>query len=163
MYTRKNGRMTFRSNRRPGFKRNSNFSNGKARNKGTISQQYQKYLKFAKEAFASGDRVKSEYYYQFADHYSRLMLELEIVIDDNINNQDSLEIKSNQDSLEIKSADQNNTNIEKSIPDIEPIIDSKDKNVSFEEDESENESIESVSFISQPAKKKLTKTKKESV
>ena len=154
MYTRKNGRMTFRSNRRPGFKRNSNFSNGKVRNKGNISQQYQKYLKFAKEAFSSGDRVKSEYYYQFADHYSRLMIELGISFEDNINN---------QDSLEIKSADQKNTNIEKSIPDIEPIVDSKDKNVTLEGDESENESIESVSFISQPAKKKLVKTKKESV
>ena len=154
MYTRKNGRMTFRSNRRPGFKRNSNFSNGKVRNKGNISQQYQKYLKFAKEAFSSGDRVKSEYYYQFADHYSRLMIELGISFEDNINN---------EDSLEIKSADQKITNIEKSIPDIEPIVDSKDKNVTLEEDESENESIESVSFISQPAKKKLIKTKKESV
>ena len=156
MYTRKNGRMTFRSNRRPGYKRNSNFSNGKVRNKGNISQQYQKYLKFAKEAFSSGDRVKSEYYYQFADHYSRLMIELGISFEDNVNN---------QDSLEIKSADQKNTNIEKSIPDIEPIVDSKDKKVTLEEDEdeSENESIESVSFISQPAKKKLIKTKKESV
>ena len=156
MYTRKNGRMTFKSNRRPGFKRNSNFSNGKVRNKGNISQQYQKYLKFAKEAFSSGDRVKSEYYYQFADHYSRLMIELGISFEDNVNN---------QDSLEIKSADQKNTNIEKSIPDIEPIVDSKDKKVTLEEDEdeSENESIESVSFISQPAKKKLIKTKKESV
>ena len=82
------------------------------------------------------------------------MLELEIVIDDNINN---------QDSLEIKSADQKNTNSVKSIPDIEPIVDSKDKNVTLEGDESENESIESVSFISQPVKKKLVKTKKESV
>ena len=36
-------------------------------------------------------------------------------------------------------------------------------NSNTEEDESENESIESVSFISQPAKKKLIKTKKESV
>ena len=92
MYTRKNGRMTFRSNRRPGFKRNSSFSNGKIRNKGNITQQYQKYLKFAKEAFSSGDRVKSEYYYQFADHYSRLMIELGISFEDNINNEDSLEI-----------------------------------------------------------------------
>ena len=154
MYTRKNGRMTFRSNRRPGFKRNSNFSNGKVRNKGSITQQYQKYLKFAKEASSSGDRVKSEYYYQFADHYSRLMLELGIVYDDNINN---------QDSLEVKSTDQKNSNIEKSNADIESITDSKDKNTAFEEKDNESESIESVSFISQPAKKKLIKTKKESV
>ena len=154
MYTKKNGRVTFRSNRRPGFKRNSNFSNGKVRNKGSITQQYQKYLKFAKEASSSGDRVKSEYYYQFADHYSRLMLELGIVYDDNINN---------QDSLEVKSTDQKNSNIEKSNADIEPITDSKDKNTAFEKEDNEHESIGSVSFISQPAKKKLAKTKKESV
>jgi len=154
MYTKKNGRVTFRSNRRPGFKRNSNFSNGKGRNKGSITQQYQKYLKFAKEASSSGDRVKSEYYYQFADHYSRLMLELGIALDDNINN---------QDPLEVKSTDQKNSNIEKSNADIEPITDSKDKNTAFEEEDNEHESIESVSFISQPAKKKLVKTKKESV
>ena len=154
MYTKKNGRVTFRSNRRPGFKRNSNFSNGKGRNKGSITQQYQKYLKFAKEASSSGDRVKSEYYYQFAEHYSRLMIELGIVFEDNIND---------QESLEVKSADQKNTNIKKPIADIEPIVDSKEKDATFEEDDSENESIESVSFISQPAKKKLTKTKKETV
>ena len=154
MYTKKNGRVTFRSNRRPGFKRNSNFSNGKGRNKGSITQQYQKYLKFAKEASSSGDRVKSEYYYQFADHYSRLMLELGIVYDDDINN---------QDSLEVKSTEHKNSNIEKSNADIEPITDSKDKNTAFEEEDNEHESIESVSFISQPAKKKLVKTKKESV
>ena len=152
MYTKKNGRVTFRSNRRPGFKRNSNFSNGKVRNKGNITQQYQKYLKFAKEASSAGDRVKSEYYYQFADHYSRLMLELGIVLDDNINN---------QDSLEVKSTDKKDSNIQKSITDNEPITDSKEKSATFEEEESEQDSIESVSFISQPVKKKTTKTKKE--
>ena len=135
-------------------KRNTNFSNGKVRNKGNIAQQYQKYLKFAKEASSSGDRVNSEYYYQFADHYSRLMLELGIVLDENINN---------QDSSEVKSTDQKNSNIEKSNADIESITDSKDKNTAFEEEDNEHESIESVTFISQPAKKKLAKTKKESV
>ena len=154
MYAKRSGRVAFRSNRRQGYKRNSNFSNGKVRNKGNITQQYQKYLKFAKEASSSGDRVKSEYYYQFADHYSRLMLELGIVLDDNINN---------QDSLEVKSTEQKNSNIEKSNADIEPISDSKDKNKAFEEEDNEHESIESVSFISQPVKKKLTKIKKESV
>ena len=58
MYTKKNTRVTFRSNRRPNFKRNNNFSNGnKPRNKGNVSQQYNKYLKLAKEASSSGDRV----------------------------------------------------------------------------------------------------------
>ena len=152
MYTRKNGRVTFRSNRRPGFKRNSNFSNGKVRNKGNITQQYQKYLKFAKEASSAGDRVKSEYYYQFADHYSRLMLELGIVLDENTNN---------QDSLEVKSTDQKNSHIQKTVTDNESVNDTKEKNVTLEEEETEQDSIESVSFISQPVKKKSVKTKKE--
>ena len=64
MYIKKNTRMTFKSNRRSAFKRNNNFSNGKVRNKGNITQQYNKYLKLAKEAFTSGDRIQSEYYYQ---------------------------------------------------------------------------------------------------
>ncbi len=152
MYTRKNGRVTFRSNRRPGYKRNSNFSNGKVRNKGNITQQYQKYLKFAKEASSAGDRVKSEYYYQFADHYSRLMLELGIVLDENTNN---------QDSLEVKSTDQKNSHTQKSVTDNELVNDTKEKNVTLEEEETEQDSIESVSFISQPVKKKSVKAKKE--
>ena len=46
MYTKKNGRMTYKSNRRPNFKRNNNFGS-KGRNKGNITQQYNKYLKLS--------------------------------------------------------------------------------------------------------------------
>ena len=94
MYPKKSGRVSFRSNRRQNYKR-SNFSNGKVRNKGNISQQYQKYIKLAKEAFSSGDRVQTEYYYQFADHYSRLMQELGIAYEESENN-----ISSENKSLE---------------------------------------------------------------
>ena len=84
MYTKKSGRISFKSNRRPTYRRGSNSnSNGKPRNKGNVSQQYNKYLKLAKEAFSSGDRVQSEYYYQFTDHYYRLMIELGINIEEN--------------------------------------------------------------------------------
>ena len=82
MYSRKNGRVTFKSNRRTGFKRNINFSNPKGNNKGNISQQYNKYIKLAKEAFSSGDRIQAEYYYQFTDHYYRLMQEMGINLED---------------------------------------------------------------------------------
>ena len=83
MYTKKNTRVTFRSNRRSNFKRNNSFSNGKPRNKGNVTQQYSKYLKLAKEASSSSVRVQSEYYYQFTDHYYRLMLELGITLEEN--------------------------------------------------------------------------------
>ena len=84
MYTKKNGRMTYKSNRRPNFKRSNNYSS-KGRSKGNVTQMYNKYLKLAKEAFTSGDRIQSEYFYQFTEHYYRLMIELGINLDENSN------------------------------------------------------------------------------
>ena len=104
MYVKKNTRVTFRSNKRHGHKRSNSFSNDRGRNKGNITQQYQKYLKLAKEASASGDRIQSEYFYQFADHYSRLMLELGLVIEENLENQIPEELK----SIDQKSKNDNN-------------------------------------------------------
>ena len=48
MYTRKNGRLTYRANRKQGFRKTHNFSDGRVRHKGNIVQQYQKYLKHCK-------------------------------------------------------------------------------------------------------------------
>ena len=87
MYTKKNGRMTFKSNRRPNFKRNNNFAS-KSRSKGNITQQYNKYLKLAKDTFSSGDRIQAEYYYQFTDHYYRLMMEFGINLEDQDSSED---------------------------------------------------------------------------
>ena len=77
MYKKNNGRTTYKSSRRTSFKK-SGYQNFKGRNKGNVSQQYNKYLKLAKEAFRSGDRIQSEYYYQFTDHYFRLMVEFSV-------------------------------------------------------------------------------------
>ena len=150
MYTKKNTRVTFRSNRRSNFKRNNNFSNGKPRNKGNVTQQYNKYLKLAKEASSTGDRIQSEYYYQFTDHYYRLMLELGISLEEN----DVQNAKpSTETSLE------NNTSIENTNS-----LDEKKEEVITDSESSVNdddlESIESITFISEPVKKKTTRTKK---
>ena len=150
MYTKKNTRVTFRSNRRSNFKRNNNFSNGKPRNKGNVTQQYNKYLKLAKEASSSGDRIQSEYFYQFTDHYYRLMLELGISLEENdVQNAKS----STETSLE------NNTSIENTNS-----LDEKKEEVITDSESSVNdddlESIESITFISEPVKKKTTRTKK---
>ena len=150
MYVRKNTRVTFRSNKRHGHKRNNSFSNDRGRNKGNITQQYQKYLKLAKEASASGDRIQSEYYYQFADHYSRLMLELGLFNEENLENQNPEELK----STDQKSENDNNLN--------EVVETDKGKEATVTEDENDHGSIESVPFISQPAKKKFVKNKKDS-
>ncbi len=147
MYTKKNTRVTFRSNRRPNFKRNNNFSGNKSRNKGNVSQQYNKYLKQAKEAFSSGDRIQSEYYYQFTDHYYRIMVELGISFEEN-NMNDSGYTEDGIDDNKISDIKKENViitddNIEEKI----------DKNKEDESTEDEIDSIESIPFISSPAKK----------
>ena len=154
MYTKKNTRVTFRSNRRSNFKRNNNFSNGKNRNKGNVSQQYNKYLKLAKEASSSGDRIQSEYYYQFTDHYYRLMLELGINLEESENQQD----KDSSDEI----SEKNDTNKE----DDNSFDEKKDEDALIVTQSNDNqddlESIKSIPFISKPVKKKSTRTKKAS-
>ena len=131
MYTKKNGRVTFKSNRRPNYKRNNNYGS-KGRNKGNITQQYNKYLKLAKEAFRSGDRIQSEYYYQFTDHYYRLMIELGINIDENLHGEDSKDSISDEQS--------NDNQIERTNE--------------ADESNTDQESIESIPFIAEPSKDK---------
>ena len=147
MYTKKNGSLTYKTNRRPNFKRNNNYSS-KGRNKGNVTQQYNKYLKLAKDTFSAGDRIQAEYYYQFTDHYYRLMQELGINLDD----QDSF--SEPKDS----SSDNNIIENEKEIKlnSDEDIETNKDE----EEDEAVDNSIESIPFISEPVKKKRTRTSK---
>ena len=148
MYIKKNARVTFRSNRRSNFKRNNNFSNNKSRNKGNVTQLYNKFLKLAKES-SSGDRIQSEYYYQFADHYYRIMIELGISLEENDLNEnvvsaDTSEINNNEKDVSLeksKDLDENNSN---------------DPNESNNDD---LQSIESIPFISEPVKKQTTKTK----
>ncbi|MDA9749213.1 DUF4167 domain-containing protein [Pelagibacteraceae bacterium] len=137
MYKKNNGRTTYKSSRRPGFKKTGGYQNFKYRNKGNVSQQYNKYLKLAKEAFRSGDRVQSEYYYQFTDHYFRLMVEMGINIEDNTINDDT-KISTNEQILENESSNSSET----------------------EESSSDQESIESIPFIADPSKEKRTRSSK---
>ena len=112
MYTKKNGRMTYKSNRRPNFKRNNNY-NSKGRNKGNVTQQYNKYLKLAKDTFSSGDRIQAEYYYQFTDHYYRLMLELGLSLEDQESSDDNKAIES--ENIDIENDKENSKNIKDTL------------------------------------------------
>ncbi len=141
MYAKKNGRMTYKSNRRPNFKRNNNFGS-KGRNKGNVTQQYNKYLKLAKDSFSSGDRIQSEYYYQFTDHYYRLMVELGINLEDQ---ESSLDTKENI-------ADISSTEKIEETSDVDTKLDETNLN------EEIDQSIESIPFISEPVKKRRSKT-----
>ena len=145
MYTKKNGRMTFKSNRRPNFKRNNNFGS-KSRSKGNITQQYNKYLKLAKDTFSSGDRIQAEYYYQFTDHYYRLMMEFGINLDDQDSSEDVKVV--NNESV---NSDENK---EASNADSQKLEEEETK------DNDVDQSIESVPFISEPVKKKRFRSSK---
>ena len=141
MYKKNNGRTTYKTNRRPSFKKTGGYQNFKGRNKGNVSQQYNKYLKLAKEAFRSGDRVQSEYYYQFTDHYYRLMVELGINIEENIQNEDSKDIIS-----------------EKTVSENDAVTSTN--SITNENDQNENDSIESIPFIAEPSKEKKSRSNK---
>ena len=131
MIYKKNGRTAYKSNRRTSFKKPGGYKNYNNRNRGNVSQQYNKYLKLAKEASRSGDRIQSEYYYQFTDHYYRIMEELGINIEDNTNLDDQKQSSSNE-----QSSDSETESIEVS-----------------DNDKAEDESIESIPFIAEPTKK----------
>ena len=143
MYTKKNGRMTYKTNRRPNFKRSNNNYSSKGRNKGNVTQQYNKYLKLAKDTFSAGDRIQAEYYYQFTDHYYRLMQELGINLDD----QDS--------SLDTRDTNSENEK-ENKLSSEEDMVTNKVE----DEDDVVEDSIESIPFISEPVKKKKNKNSK---
>ena len=145
MYTKKNGRMTYKTNRRPNFKINNNYSS-KGRNKGNVTQQYNKYLKLAKDTFSAGDRIQAEYYYQFTDHYYRLMQELGINLDD-------------QDNL-LESRDTNSENIVSENEKENKQSSEEDTETNKDEDDVVIDSIESIPFISEPVKKKRTRSSK---
>ena len=153
MYTKKNGRVSYRSGKRSNFKRNNTFIN-KSRNKGNVTQQYNKYLKLAKEASSSGDRIQSELYYQYTDHYYRVMVELGISFEEH-------------DGSENKSIENKPVEVEEKASSKEEEL-PEEKNINLKEDLQEDskedlESIESIPFISDPPKKKSTKRKKASV
>ena len=146
MYTKKNGRMTYKTNRRPNFKRSNNNYSSKGRNKGNVTQQYNKYLKLAKDTFSAGDRIQAEYYYQFTDHYYRLMQELGINLDD----QDNILESRGASSENIVSENEKDNNQSSQ----------EDLDTNKDEDDAVDDSIESIPFISEPVKKKRTKSSK---
>ena len=131
---KKNGRTAYKSNRRTSFKKPGGYKNFNHRNRGNVSQQYNKYLKLAKEASRSGDRIQSEYYYQFTDHYFRLMAELGINVDE-----------SNTEDLKQSSSEENSN--ETTVESNENVKES-------------DESIESIPFIAEPSKEKRSRSAK---
>ena len=102
------------------------------------AQALTKYLALAKNAASSGDTIKAEYYYQHVDHFSRLKTENDIDKDGQIN-----EIENKK-----------NTNEEKN--DVVFLKEKSSENneyISNKAQEVDDESLDSVSFLSEPLKK----------
>ena len=61
--------------KRQGGGRNNYESNGpEGKVRGTAQQVLDKYLVLARDAASAGDRIKSESYFQFAEHYYRIVI-----------------------------------------------------------------------------------------
>ena len=56
-------------NRENGFRRKNN------RNNGNVDKLILKYNELAREALSNGDKILSENYYQYADHFLRISIE----------------------------------------------------------------------------------------
>ena len=56
-------------NKENGFRRKSN------RNNGNVEKLITKYNELAREALSNGDKILSENYYQYADHFLRISIE----------------------------------------------------------------------------------------
>ena len=150
-FTKRNTRSTFKPNRRNSFgKINNSFSNHKIRFKGNIQQMHEKYIDLAKETLSLGDRIQSEYYYQLADHYSRLMVENNIkstnLGEDSKRNYETAIDNEGKENTGLVDKDQTENNVDKSP-------ESKDEN------QIPDSSISSVPFIARPTNK-TTKLKK---
>ena len=84
-----------RNNRRGGGGGNQNRarvydSNGPdVRVRGTAHQVAEKYMALAKDAASAGDHVTAESYYQFAEHYQRILSNWDAEIEAHINAQES--------------------------------------------------------------------------
>ena len=155
MYVKKNERSSFKSNKRYSFKKNTSYSNHRNRAKGNVSQLYEKYLRLGKVAASTGDRIQSEYYFQFADHYSRLMTESGIKPNEDNKNDENLNSQESKD--DVRETDENSSGDSVVLKNNSSNIkEAKLEDADFED------SIESVPFISQQAKKtsKTNKVKK---
>ena len=94
-----NGDWIFRIRNGNGHKINSEFNNNsefKRRNPGKNNQNagklVEKYNDLAREALSNGDKILSENYLQYADHFSRIVISQEILKESNLNSEKKSEV-----------------------------------------------------------------------
>ena len=92
---RNQNRRRGRNNRGPGGGNQGNRIDSRAR--GNAPQLLEKYKKLAHDASLNGDRVQTEYYLQFADHYFRVIADNKTQKDDQQQNQRARHNERDQD------------------------------------------------------------------
>tara|TARA_Y100000590_G_C15687089_1_gene1002021 strand:+ start:1135 stop:1590 length:456 start_codon:yes stop_codon:yes gene_type:complete len=140
---RKSGRFSYRPNKRHTYSRNNSYNKSVAKN--NLPMLYDKYLKLAKEATSSGDRIQAEYYLQFADHYSRVMIE---------NGIKSSETDTSKTVYKQSSENSNNKNEQESLDSFQESNKefSEEKNNEEQSNDKDDKSLDEVSFIAKPIK-----------
>lgn len=113
------------------------FNTAKVRTRGNPNQLLSKYLSLAKSAVSSGDTIQAEYYYQHADHFSRLLSENGLNI--NIEKNDKIDNNIEKDTDLIKKKNKESETVENEITEEKKTI---------EEDDENEKSLNSVSFLS---------------
>ena len=88
--------------------------------KGAISKALEKYTSLAQDAFSNGDRIVAESYYQFAEHYQRVLNEnFEDDKSNNINHRfaknNEIDVKPSRTERAISATNERNKNDNKNI------------------------------------------------
>ena len=137
-----NRRPPFRSNnnRRPPFRSNnegSKFSNNSnfqrtapGRNNHNAAKLIEKYNEMAREALANEDRVLSESYFQYADHFTRVQNEQESLRMTRVNSSAATTINSEEHKTkDLKPSKPEEEVVKKIIPEssVEKVIKAKEK------------------------------------
>ena len=129
--------------RKDSFQRNGSYrgdNSNKTKIRGNPNQLLSKYLIMAKNALSSGDRIQAEYYFQFADHYSRTLVENGMSI--NFNKNEANENNEVPEDLSPKSKDDENQEESKNTEDYD------------QENNLDETDLESVAFLSNSITKK---------
>jgi len=97
---RNNNRRRGRGNNRGGQGGGNQGNRIDSRARGNAPQMLEKYRKLAHDASLNGDRVQTEYYLQFADHYFRVIADMRTQKDDQRPRRDEREQSSSYDDAE---------------------------------------------------------------
>ena len=125
-----NKRSRFRSNGDKNFKRNgqnTSFIEGQnfqrkspGRNNQNANKLIEKYSDLAREALSNGDKILSENYYQYAEHFIRVLGEKEMLYNKNQKSKEVTDEKTESTQKNINNIDSNSS--EKSINSNEETI-----------------------------------------